>query len=305
MRILAIDIGTNSVRYLACDVSPAGGIVVIERGGEITRLGEGVDASGALKPQAIERTGSAIRQIIAKREGLDIRNMILAATSAARDAKNSNEFLKIIKDMTGFSPKILTGEEEAEAVYKGVIHELQGADADSIIADIGGGSTELIYPKGRDEIVFQSIDVGAVRMTERFIRNDPPLKNELDDIRVYVAAQFDRSFRKKDMVRLKCIGLGGTITTLAAIHLKMRKYEHERVHGFEMPRSAVLQILRSLSSMTLSDRNKVVGLQPARADIIIAGTIILDALLDFAAKDSIRVSDRGILFGLALIAAGK
>jgi exopolyphosphatase / guanosine-5'-triphosphate,3'-diphosphate pyrophosphatase len=305
MRILAIDIGTNSVRYLACDISPQGDVTVLERGGEITRLGEGIGSSGALKPEAIQRTANVIQQVINKREKLEIKKMILAATSAARDATNSSKFLQTIKDLTGFDPRILTGEEEAEAVYKGVTHELQGVATGSVIADIGGGSTEFIYPKNRVEIMFHSVDVGAVRMTERFILSDPPRKNELDDIRAYVIHELGKSFPQTDLAPLKCIGLGGTVTTLGAIHLRMRKYDHERIHGFEMSRSAVQQMLRRLAFITLDERKKVVGLQPERADIIIAGTVILDTVLDYAGKNFIRISDRGILFGLALMAAGK
>lgn len=305
MKVLVIDIGTNSVRYLVCDIYNKNNLKVIERGGEITRLGEGIDKLRILNEQAVKRTTDVIKNIIIRGEKFKVKKTNLFATSAARDAQNAKEFLQEIKSITGFLPEVLTGEEEAKAVFKGVTHELPGADTDSLITDIGGGSTEIVFPKRRDEIVFHSIDVGAVRMTERFLVNDPPLKTELDDLRAFITQELGKSLNKKDITKLKLIGLGGTITTLVAIHLKMRIYQHKKVHGFEMSRFVVQQILKTLSSISLSERRKVIGLQPERADIIVAGTVILDALLDFAEKNSFCVSDRGLLFGLALLAAGK
>ena len=303
MRVLALDIGTNSVRYLVCDIAADTSISVVKRGGEITRLGEDLHRTGILDETAIDRTARAVAGAIAAAKKLHAENVVLAATSAARDATNSAYFLDRIKQITGVEAVILSGREEAEAIYRGVTHEMSEKGREAVVLDIGGGSTECIYHDENGRIAFHSVNIGAVRMTERFMKSDPPAEVELADMRSCVTSSFRGVIRPENFPGRQCIGVGGTITTLAAILLGMAKYDRERVHGHILTKADVIEAIRSLASMKLDDRKRVPGLQPARADIIVAGVVALEAFLDLAGFDSLRVSDRGILFGLALRAA--
>ena len=304
MRILAVDIGTNSVRSIICDIDDNGVISVVHRGGEITRLGQDLHATGALDPKAVERTADAVATIVDNAQKLNVEKTILAATSAARDAKNSQYFIQKIKERTGTVPEILSGMREAQTIYRGVVHEISDPCENLVILDIGGGSTECICHPVSGEITLNSVDIGAVRMTDRFIRNDPPRADELREMRSFVEKTFRDGVRSECLSGMKLIGVGGTITTLAAILLELEVYDHNKVHGYFMTRKAVGTTLERLASMDLEQRKFVAGLSPKRADIIIAGIVVLEAFLDFAEFNELRVSDRGILFGLALEASG-
>jgi exopolyphosphatase/guanosine-5'-triphosphate,3'-diphosphate pyrophosphatase len=304
MRVLAVDIGTNSVRYLLCDIDSRTRLSVLDRGGKITRLGQDLHETGLLKLDAIQRTANAVAEIIEHTKPLSPEKTLLASTSAARDAKNIRDFIDRMCERTGVLPVVLSGVEEAEAVYSGVTHEMPDVRERATIIDIGGGSTECIYHDGNGRLIFKSVDVGAVRMTDRFIRNDPPHPNELTETQSFVIPQFHSAIQPEHLSNLKCIGVGGTITTLPAILLGMRKYDHDKIHGYYLARQNVQDILERLSMIGLEDRKRVPGLEPERADIIIAGIVILNAFLDFAGFKGLRVSDRGILFGLALNATG-
>ncbi len=304
MRILAVDIGTNSVRYLICDVDSDGELSVIERGGEITRLGQDLHANGLLDHNAVERTARTAAEIVTRGKGLHVEKTLLAATSAARDAANSEYFVDRLRLSTGIELQILSGIQEAEAIYAGVTHEMPELQEKALIIDIGGGSTECIYHLDTGEVAFNSIDIGAVRMTERFVENDPPRKDELSEMHSFVINQFEERISAKDFSSLKCIGVGGTITTLPAIILGMTEYDRGKVHGYALKKREIRDVLEELSSITLTERKRITGLQVRRADIIVAGIVILESFLDFAGFDGLQVSDRGILFGLALKAAG-
>ncbi len=304
MRVLAVDIGTNSVRYLVCDIDSHRRLSVIERGGEITRLGEDLHETGLLNLDAVQRTADVVAEIIGQAKRHHPERTLLASTSAARDAKNIQHFIEKMSERTGIVPVVLSGVQEAEAVYAGVAHEMPDVKEQAVIIDIGGGSTECIYHDDKNRLTFKSIDIGAVRMTDRFIKNDPPHKNELAETHSFVIAQFGNAIGPNHLSNLKCIGVGGTITTLPAILLEMKEYDRYKVHGYYLTRKDVRDILEKLSSIGLDERKRVPGLQPERADIIIAGIVILEAFLDLTGFDGLRVSDRGILFGLALQAAG-
>lgn len=289
MRIAVVDIGTNSTRLLIGEqVAKLGtlGIKVINTGLITTRLGEGVGTSRLLSETAMDRTVEALqtfKDIIEKHE---VTKVIAAATSAVRDAANQDEFLKQVKNKSGFEIRVLSGVEEAGASYMGVVRGLDTDLAAPVVIDIGGGSTEFIWHSA-DGLKCESLQLGAVRMTEN--------NAGLEDIKTIINDVIDTI---KPTGRSGLIGVGGTVTTLAAIDQQLVKYYPDKVHGYFICRDKVHHILRSLENMSVEQRMKVPGLQPQRADIIVAGTRIALAILEGLDASGITVSETDIMYGL-------
>lgn len=302
MRVCTIDIGTNSVRALVVDVDQCGGIRVVHRQGHITRLGEEVSGTGVLSEAAIERTANAVERIVAGARSVHADRFKLVATSAARNAANADELKDRIRTLTSLETEIITGLEEARYVSEGALSSLDVAGKPLLLADIGGGSTELILARPRQEPVLYSVGVGAVYLTERFIRHDPPLEEETSSAFAHATAALSKAHASLPSGAEELVGLGGAITTIPPIIMEMETYEASRVHNYLVTIEQVESVLRRLRGVPLTERRKVKGLEPERADIIIGGLLILKALLEVSHFESIRVSDRGILFGLALSA---
>lgn len=284
-RVAVIDIGTNSTRLLVADKAGTG-LKVVETGLIITRLGEGID-SGMLLPQAMERTAGAVEMFREKAAGLGARRVAATATSAARDAINRNEFLNLIRLRAGLQVRVLSGEEEACLSYLGVTAGLDIEPDTTMVIDIGGGSTELIWKS--ENLRLSSVNVGAVRLTE----------SGYTESQVFHKLQPLLDAARVSGVRF-LVGVGGTITTLAAIDLKLATYDRERVHGYSMPAFRIKQILSELQAMSLEERKKLQGLPPGRADIIVAGAAIVKVIMDGTGIDKLVVSEYDILYGLAL-----
>lgn len=293
LKAAAVDIGTNSCRLLIGENNSEQSFDILERKLEITRLGEGVDQSRKLKISAVERVYKALKQFKAIIDQYQVEKTRVIGTSALRDVDNSDILSDKLAEL-GFKLEIISGEKEAELNYLGAASEW---DIDFLLIDIGGGSTEFIWPEA-EEIKFKSLDFGCVRMTEKFISN-PENKidsAEADDIEKYVKNLLESELNFEKKLELK--GVGGTITTLAAVKLEMEEYESEKIENLKLRKPELEKIIRDLSKLDLEKREKIKGLQPKRADIIIAGLIILKTILDYISNSELTVSDHDLLYGL-------
>lgn len=284
----AIDIGTSATRLLVADVSGEK-VKTVETKRVTTRLGEGIN-DRVLLPAAMERTLEAVAACYAVSLSLRAERVVVAATSAVRDAANRSVFLEMVEQRLGLPVQVLSGEEEAFLSCRGVLAGLPGdVDARSVaVTDVGGGSTELIWrDNGRLHCV--SVNAGAVRMTgsgwseERLTEMLAPALKSLREARVNCLA-----------------GVGGTVTTLAALEQALPVYDPERIHGYRLTAAAVRRIHTMLQSLSVAERKKLPGLQPDRADIIAAGTAIVKAVLEGSGLPGLIVSECGILHGLLL-----
>lgn len=293
MKLGAIDVGTNSCRMLIVDYYQ-GRYQVLKQGLITTRLGEGVARTGLLKEKAIERALKAIKNFLWEMRKAGVEKVTLVGTSALRDVKNAGELTARLEQETGNKLKIISGREEARLIYTGVSIDLTGDDF--LIIDIGGGSTEFIWQEAK-QVVFKSLNIGAVRMTEGYI-SDPVKPVDNAELKVLKEAVNDKLTQLKNNHSFRAIGLGGTITTLAAIDLEMQEYESVKIHRYKLTRDKVKEILARLSKLYLDERKEIPGLQPERADIIIAGTMILQTIMEKFQLAEITISEHGILYGI-------
>ena len=294
--VAAIDCGTNSTRLLVAD----GGARPLERCMTITRLGQGVDASRRLDPTAVERTLAVLRDYrqVMNRHGVERARMV--ATSAVRDAANRGDFLDPAEAAVGTRPELLDGAEEGRLSFRGATAELDPADGPFLVVDIGGGSTEFVVGAGEPEGVI-SVDVGCVRLTEKYLHRDPPGPLALSQAISVVHAHLDDVAREvpavKDAARL--VGLAGTVTTMAAVEIGLHEYDPERIHHFVLTRAAAEDVFRTLATEPRADRVHNPGLEEARADVIVGGAVILITIMRHFGFEECLVSEADILDGLA------
>lgn len=287
MRTAVIDIGTNSVRLLIADKSPDE-IKIIKTGLVTTRLGEGIGEGFFLLRPAIERTLKALNSFRQEVDKACVDKIVVAATSAVRDAANRQDFLAEVLKQTGWTVRVVSGTEEAELSYLGAITGLKARIRNPVVIDIGGGSTEFIWERN-DCLNCVSIRLGAVRMTEAGLG--------LTDIRKMLAELFGTV--KADGFGI-LVGVGGTVTALAAVDQKLTLYNPDLVHGYFLKRQVIKNILRNFEGMTTAERKQVPGLQPQRADIITAGARILLAVVEGLETNGILVSETDIMYGLLI-----
>lgn len=303
-RLAAIDIGTVTTRLLIADVSPDG-LHEVMRSTDITHLGEGLTQSGRLGDAAMARVSDVIGRYANEMERAGVERMTALATSASRDAENAGDFIDLLA-RHGIVPEVITGAREANLAFLGATYELQGEGV--IVADLGGGSTELILGSStiedgvrtQDIEAARSIDVGSKRLTEMFLASDPPTGAELDEARAYAARGFRPYFDGLKERPQSMISLAGTATTLSAIKQELAVYDGSRVHNSCLTGSDLADLLEMLAELPLRERMKVVGLDPGRAPVIVAGTLILETLLGMAGLDSTVVSEHDILYGILL-----
>ncbi|MEA2685554.1 MAG: exopolyphosphatase / guanosine-5-triphosphate,3-diphosphate pyrophosphatase [Actinomycetota bacterium] len=296
----AIDCGTNSTRLLVVDAEGA----TVERLMRITRLGQGVDATGRLTPEAIDRTVAVLTEYraILDRHGVD--RVRMTATSAARDASNRDDFFDAAEAAVGVRPELLGGEEEARLSFLGATAELDPADGPFLVVDIGGGSTEFAVGTTSPEGVM-SVDIGCVRITEKFLHSDPPAAEELSNALTVVRDYLDDVVRDVPAaVEAKClVGLAGTVTTVAAVELGV-DYDRDKIHHFRLTREAVEDVFRTLATETRAQRVHNPGLEAGRADVIVGGVVVLAAIMRYFDLDECLVSEADILDGLVRSLAG-
>ncbi len=294
-RVAAVDLGTNSTRLLVADVED-GRLEDVVRRLTITRLGEGVDERRRLLPVPIARVRNCLSDYRRELEASGATRTLAIATSAVRDAENGEAFLGEIEWSYGFDTRLLSGPEEAALTYRGVTAGRETA-AGTLIVDIGGGSTELVVGEDGAPPRSASIDVGCVRLTERFLGSDPPTAPEL------AAAGASVRVLLPPLEPRHAIGVAGTVTTLATLDLGLTEHDATRTHGHLLPRSAVDRELARLSAMTLDERLRVAGLEPGRAPVIVAGIVVLREVMHEYDLETIEVSEHDILDGAALAAS--
>ena len=289
MRVAVVDLGTNSTRLLVADVDGERVDEVVRRTA-ITRLGEGVDERRKLLPLPVARVRNVLSDYRRELEQLGAERVLAVGTSAVRDAENGEAFLGEIEWSYGFATRLVTGEEEAELTRRGVA-DRRGLENGTLVLDVGGGSTELITAGDR-----VSVDVGSVRLTERRLHSDPPSAGEL------AAAAADVRNVLPDLEPGDAIGVAGTITTLAA--LELCGYDRDRVHGYRLSRESVEAQLERLASLPLAERCQLPGLEPERAPVIVGGAVVVREVLDRYGLESLEASERDLLHGAAIEAAG-
>src|SRR3954449_12144648 len=304
MRVGVVDIGTNSTRLLIADVDPAG-VTVLDRESIVTRLGQGVDATGELATEAMERVFSTLAQYRERLDDCATRRDVAVLTSAVRDASNGQAFFDEVKQRFRLDARVLPGEEEARLTFLGATAERDpGDETPVVVIDIGGGSTELVEGRGRAMDFHVSTQAGVVRQTERHLHSDPPAHEELVALAADVRAIFAEAVPEPVRASVeRAIAVAGTPTSLASIDLGLEPYDPQRAHGHILGLARIEELLARLAQMPLDARREVIGLHPDRAPTIVAGSILLVEALRTFGLEAVEVSEHDILRGAALSAA--
>jgi len=298
-RIAVVDLGTNSTRLLVADVTD-GEVQELDRRLVITRLGEGVDDRRRLLPVAVARVRNTLVEYRRTLEEAGAERTLAIATSAVRDAENGEAFLGEIEWSYGFATRLLSGDDEALLTFRGATTG-RAVDGGTLLVDVGGGSTEVVVG-GPDDVDFHaSLDLGCVRLTERYLRGDPPGSEEIAACRWHVwetLAGLPAQIRPSS-----ALGVAGTVTTLAAVDLGLRDADPERVHGHRLRATSVKETLARLAPLRVEEIARVVGIHPERAPVILAGVIVVAEMLARFALDELEVSEHDLMHGAALLAA--
>jgi exopolyphosphatase / guanosine-5'-triphosphate,3'-diphosphate pyrophosphatase len=305
--LAGIDIGTNSLRLLIAETS-CGAVRELYSDRRITRLGQGLDRSGMIDSEAAQRSVNALLDFFGSIRRHGAQGVAAVGTSALRNASNTREFVGTVSEKTGIDIRVISGEEEALLTLRGVMCSLRGAGTASglspeasMIIDIGGGSTEVIVARRDGDPEIASLSLGAVYLTERFIKHDPPSEDDLVSMRALIRGELDMRFRElRNSLSGLFIGTAGTITTLASIKLGLETYDPVRINGCTLTREDVDEMVRKLSRLTREERKTVRGLDPGREDIIIAGAVIAQELMARFRRISMLVSDWGLREGIVL-----
>jgi len=310
-RVAAVDCGTNSLRLLIADVSQARGeLVDVQRRMEIVRLGQGVDATGRLSPVALARTLGVLSQYAQSIRQAGATAVRMVATSATRDASNAAEFVRGVVDVLGVAPEVISGDEEARLSFTGATSELSRPGRDDLpppylVVDIGGGSTEFVVGGGGIDLSAASVDIGCVRLTERYLHSDPPTAQEVAAATAAIDAAIATAAGVVPVTAARTlIGLAGSVTTVTAIALGLTAYDPARTHHARIPAGQVHEVAGSLLSQTREQRARIGPMHPGRVDIIGAGALVLDRILTRLGFDAVVASEHDILDGIAWSIAG-
>jgi exopolyphosphatase / guanosine-5'-triphosphate,3'-diphosphate pyrophosphatase len=300
VRVAAIDIGTNSVLLLVAELV---GEKLVARRDEstITRLGQGVDSTGRLDAAAVARTLDCLRASAAHFRAQGVERVAAVATSVLRSATDGEPFLDRAAELLGARPRVISGREEAELTFEGALGGLGLCPGPVAVVDLGGGSTEFIVgdaaPDGTAALAAAvSLDVGAVRLSERHLQHDPPLAAEIAALRADACATLDEA---PALDGTMLVGVGGTVTSLCALAHEVVPYDHARIHGARLSREQIATLGARLGALPLAARARLPALDPRRADVIVAGALLLEEIVRRAEAPHIEVSDRGVRWGLA------
>ncbi|GAB3395443.1 Ppx/GppA phosphatase family protein [Amycolatopsis echigonensis] len=312
-RVAAIDCGTNSIRLLVAELTPRHDGTVdlrdLHREMRIVRLGQGVDATGRLAPEALERTRAALADytVAARRKGVEKVRMV--ATSATRDASNRDEFFAMTRETLGVEAEVISGDEEARLSFTGAVGEQDPDDGPFVVVDVGGGSTELVLGtwNGREAevIAAKSVDIGCVRITERALKDDPPTADEIAAARELARGILAEAFDVVDVAKARTwIGVAGTVTTLSAVSLALPEYDSERIHLSKLTHGEIDRVAENLLAADRATRAENPVIHPGRVDVIGGGAVVVQVLAEeLAARggpDQLVVSEHDILDGIAL-----
>ena len=315
-RVAGIDCGTNSIRLLIADVDAGGsdtglpGLLDVHREMRVVRLGEGVDRTGLISPQALARTRAALADYaeLISRNGVEATRMV--ATSASRDAGNSDEFAALVRELLGTDPEVITGLAEAELSFTGAVAGLPGLADPLLVADIGGGSTELVLGTGGQGgrpsvLAAHSMDVGCVRMTERHLHTDPPRPDEIEATLADLRTALEQAGTVVPVRQAASfVGVAGTVTTIAAMALGLTRYDPAVIHGSVISYRQVAEVTADLLAMTHRQRAAIPVMHPGRVDVIAGGALVLRTVLEFVGADEVIAGEHDILDGITLSAAG-
>lgn len=302
MRVAIVDIGTNSTRLLVADVTPDGTVTELDRRSTVTRLGQGVDATGSLHPDAMQRVLECLAAYRVAMDELGAGPNLAVLTSAVRDADNGAQFTARVRDDFGLDARTLTGDEEARMTYLGATSERPAdAPAPVVVVDIGGGSTEFVLGAGDEPLDHVSTQAGVVRQGERHVHHDPPRPEELAAVADEVRAIFSDAVPAELRARVHAgIAVAGTATSCAAIELELEPYDPSRVHGHRLTRATCELLLARLAQMDVAERRALPGLHPDRAPTIVQGVVLLLEAMHAYALEEVTVSEHDILRGAAL-----
>jgi exopolyphosphatase/guanosine-5'-triphosphate,3'-diphosphate pyrophosphatase len=315
-RVAAVDCGTNSIRLLVADADPATGeLVDLDRRMTIVRLGQGVDRTGRLAPEALERTFAACREYAGIIKSLGAEKVRFVATSASRDAENREEFVSGVLDILGVEPEVISGDQEAGFSFTGATKELAGREEgaerlpwkgggrregeDYLVVDIGGGSTEIVA--GRESVTAaRSVDIGCVRLTERHAPDSPATPAQVAAIRADIEAALDLAAESVPLAGQgrTLVGLAGSVTTIAAIALGLPEYDTRAIHHSRVSYEKVREITGSLIAATHDEKAAIPSMHPGRVDVIVCGALILLALMERTGASEVVVSEHDILDGI-------
>lgn len=307
-RVAAVDCGTNSIRLLVADADPATGeLVDLDRRMTIVRLGQGVDRTGRLAPEALERTFAACREYAAIIKEHGAERLRFVATSASRDAENRDEFVRGVLDILGVEPEVISGDQEAAFSFTGATEELAGGDhlpKPYLVVDIGGGSTEFVV--GDDRVgAARSVDIGCVRLTERHlvrdgVVSDPPTEAQIAAMRADIEAALDLAEQTVPLREARTlVGLAGSVTTVSAIAQELPEYDSEAIHHSRVSHERVREITEWLLRSTHAERAAVPSMHPGRVDVIGAGALVLLSIMERIGAQEVVVSEHDILDGIA------
>ncbi|MFL5895430.1 MAG: Ppx/GppA family phosphatase [Thermoleophilaceae bacterium] len=304
MRVAVVDLGTNTTRMLVADVDGRR-VNELDRRTNVTRLGEGVDATGRLADGAIERVSKVLADYRAAIDGLAPDRTVALATSAVRDADNGDDFRRLLHDRFALDVRIIPGDEEARLTFLGATAARRPGEGPLVVIDIGGGSTEFVVGHAGDNPTFRvSTQAGSVRQTERHLHEDPPSREELEAlesaVRETIAAAIPADVRSSVV---SAIAVAGTATSLAAIDQHLEPYDPDRVDGYALTLEACERMLGELAGVPLGERRRVPGLHPDRAPTIVAGAVILVESIRLFGLDAAETSEADILHGAAIDAA--
>ncbi|SEQ57614.1 Ppx/GppA phosphatase family protein [Streptomyces radiopugnans] len=310
VRVAAIDCGTNSIRLLVADIDPATGeLTDLDRRMTIVRLGQGVDRTGRLAPEALERTFAACREYaeVIRGHGVTPGRTRFIATSASRDAGNRDDFVRGVVNILGVEPEVITGDQEAAFSFTGATRELAGAEhlpGPYLVVDIGGGSTEFVV--GEDGVrAARSVDVGCVRLTERHLLRDgtitdPPSKAQIAAMRADAEAALDLVEETVPLAGARTlVGLAGSVTTVAAVALGLSEYDPSAIHHSRIGAEEVAEVTARLLAATHDERAAIPVMHPGRVDVIGAGALVLQTVMERTGAEEVVVSEHDILDGIA------
>ena len=292
-----IDVGSNQVLLYIAKVDEKRIVQTLLDKGEITKLGEGINQTGELKKEAMDRTFSVLKEFKELLNEYGVKDYKAVGTSALREAKNSSVFLNRVKEELGIEIKIIPGEEEARLSYLAVVEGLDLENKKTAVIDIGGGSTEFIFGEGPTIKDRFSLKIGSLKMTEQFLKSDPVTDKEFNSLMEFLNEQFEKDV-KSPFDRPYLVGMGGTMTNLGAMYHKLEKYDPNIVHGTEISINELNTMIEDVKSKTIEERRSIKGLQPKSVEVILAGMVILKAIMERLKTDKVVVSDRGLRHGL-------
>jgi exopolyphosphatase / guanosine-5'-triphosphate,3'-diphosphate pyrophosphatase len=300
-RLGFIDIGTNTILCLIAELKSDGSFDIVDDLAEITRLGQGVDRAGEISPEGEERSLRVLRHYLERCRRLNVEEIIAVGTSALRDARNSAEVRARFKAQLGFEVRVISGNEEAAYSFLAIQKGLALAGQELLVVDVGGGSTEFIRGNAAGISQAVSINIGTVRLTEQFLHSDPVRKEECENMIRVIEKELARlpdPWLRDGGAALTLVGIAGTFTTLSAVERKLLRYSHAEIHGSRLTLSEVHRQVALFQGKTIEQRKAIPGLEPKRADVMLAGATLIERIMTAFHSERVIVSDQGVRYGL-------